>query len=458
MSLAPRAAAALVWPLLFGASLARADSEATTIPPAGVRLPEVPAVPGAARWSLAAQTTYIWQHKPALPDQGTGPRSLSTQEETAYTLSATLFAGGRLWPGAELWLNPEVVQSHDLSNLAGLAGLTNGEAQKSGGPILRGYLARFFLRQTFSLGGGEVELQPGQNYFGGAAPRDRLTITVGRLAVSDLFDQNAYSHDPRTQFANWALWSAGAWDGAADTRGYSVGAAAELQLGAWAVRLGHFALPRLPNTDDLDLDLTSRFGTNLEVELATGLLGLPGRVRLLAFLDRGVMGGYSEALAQAIKSGGPPALEAVRRLRNKAGLSLNLEQELPFGAGLFLRASWADGQTETVAYAEIDRSLAVGVTVKGAGWLRPADTLGLAVVVNGASGEQRAFLSRGGVAIFVGDGSLSYGVEQIAEAYYSLSVLPGLWVTADAQGIRNPAYNSARAALLVLGLRAHAEF
>ena len=451
-------AAALVTSLVLSSAQARAEGESVSLPPNPAATTDPAGPTGPARWALAAQTTYLWQHKPALPDQGTGPRSLNPEAETAYTLSATLYAGARLWPGAELWLNPEAVQSHDLSNLTGLAGLTNGEAQKSGGPILRGYLARLFLHQTIALGGGDVELPAAPNFLGGATTRNRLTFTVGRLAVADLFDQNAYSHDPRTQFANWALWSAGAWDGAADTRGYSLGAAVELQLGDWAVRLGHFALPKLPNTDDLDLDLTNRFGANVEVEVATSLLGLPGRVRLLGFLDRGVMGGYSDALAVAAPSGATPALEGVRRIRTKAGASLNLEQSLPGGSGLFLRASWADGETETVAYAEIDRSLALGATVKGAAWLRPEDTLGLAAVVNGASREQRAFLARGGAAIFIGDGSLAYGPEEIAEVYYSFSVLRGLWLTADAQAIRNPAYDAARSAVLVFGLRAHAEF
>ena len=111
-----------------------------------------------------------------------------------------------------------------------------------------------------------------------------------------------------------------------------------------------------------------------------------------------------------------------------------------------------------MAYVEIDRSLALGATFKGGAWLRPDDTLGLAAVLNAASSEQRDFLSRGGATIFIGDGSLTYGPEQIAEVYYSAALLRGLWLTADLLAIRNPAYDAARSAVLVLGLRAHAEF
>jgi len=59
----------------------------------------------------------------------------------------------------------------------------------------------------------------------------RIILTVGKFSLVDLFDDNAYSHDDaRTQFMNWM--DNGAWDFAADTRGYTYGAALEVYPGA----------------------------------------------------------------------------------------------------------------------------------------------------------------------------------------------------------------------------------
>ena len=51
----------------------------------------------------------------------------------------------------------------------------------------------------------------------------RYSITAGRFTVTDFFDNNRYTHDPRTQFGSWATMYNGAWDYPADTRGYTWG-------------------------------------------------------------------------------------------------------------------------------------------------------------------------------------------------------------------------------------------
>ena len=41
-----------------------------------------------------------------------GPNSLPGLGQARETVDATLYAGIRLWQGAEVWLNPEVDQGH----------------------------------------------------------------------------------------------------------------------------------------------------------------------------------------------------------------------------------------------------------------------------------------------------------------------------------------------------------
>ena len=249
-----RAALAIVAGATLLVSLARAESpaaEVSPVAPPAVEVDERPAwLARALRpedWNVNFQTTYIWQmhptfsvqHPAALPADG--DHSLKSQHETGYTLTATLFLGHRLWRGAELFFNPEMIQTIDLSGLHGLGGLSNGENQKTGGPTARLYSARAFFRQTIRLGGDQAPVEAGANQFVGQVSSRRLVVTVGQMALIDVFDNNAFAHDPRTQFFNWALMAGGASDYAANARGYTVGLAVEYYRDDWAFRFGHFA-------------------------------------------------------------------------------------------------------------------------------------------------------------------------------------------------------------------------
>ncbi len=409
-------------------------------------------------WQLNFQTTYIWQRKPPLNAKYTGPHSLLTKAETGYTLTGTVFLGFRPWIGAEIFFNPEVIQNQDISNLYGLAGVTNGEEQRGGGPTPDLYKARLFLRQTFSLGGSSSSVEAGPNQFAGAVSSRRLVLTIGNLAVTDIFDANAYSHDPRTSFLNWAIWTYGASDFAADARGYTVGLAIEYYHDDWAFRIGRFAQPKQSNGLQLDYNIIIHFGDVFEVEHDHVICGMPGAIRFDFFHNRARMGGYRDALKEAAQSGGIPSVANVREDRSKLIFGINLEQALTRDLGVFMRFSYSDGQSEEYAYAQIDLSFVFGATMKGTLWLRPKDTFGLAYVVNGISDADRDYLAAGGLGYFIGDGRLSYGMEQILEAYYALKVFNGLWFTLDGQFIVNPAYNRDRGPATFFGCRFHVEF
>ncbi|WP_234484885.1 carbohydrate porin [Noviherbaspirillum pedocola] len=409
-------------------------------------------------FNVHVQSTYVWERKGDFNAPYSGLRSLSPQEETAYSFSATAAFGLRLWRGAELYFNPEVVQGVPLSGLTGLGGMTNGEQQKTGGPNPTFYRARLFLRQSFDLGGEKVAADSDMNQLAGMLDRRRIVMTAGNLSVIDLFDNNPYAHDPRTQFLNWALTTHGAYDFAADARGYTWGAAVEYFYDDWALRYGRFMQPEESNGLPLDTRLFRHYGDQVEIEHAHRIGELNGKLRFLAFRNRAAMGSFAESVDLARTQGGVPDIATTRRDRTKLGYGIGLEQEMTKNTGVFARASWNDGQEETWAFTEIERSLALGATFKGAAWKRERDTVGVALVRNGLSGAHQAYLAAGGYGVFIGDGRLNYRPETIAEAYYSLGVGAHAWLTLDLQHIANPAYNADRGPVTVASLRLHASY
>ena len=64
-------------------------------------------------------------------------------------------------------------------------------------------------------------------HLGGGGGANRVVFTVGKFAVTDVFDTNRYAHDARSDFLNWTALDAGTLDYAADAWGYTVGAAAQ---------------------------------------------------------------------------------------------------------------------------------------------------------------------------------------------------------------------------------------
>jgi hypothetical protein len=408
-------------------------------------------------WNANFQSTYVWQRKPTFHAPYDGPHSLVGAGESGYTFTNTFYLGYRPWRGGELFVNPETIQSVELSHLHGLGGFTNSENQKTGGPVIRLYSARAFLRQTFALGGTTAPIEAGPNQFAGTVASRRLVVTAGQMAMIDIFDNNAYAHDGRTQFSNWALMTHGASDFAADARGYTWGLAVEYYHDAWAFRWGHFAQPVESNGLALDFKLWEHFGENVELQHDHELLGRVGKVRLLGFCNYARMGGFDDAVQYAFRHGGPPDLANVRRNQAKLGFGLGLEQALARDLGVFARASWNDGRTETYAFTEIDLSLTAGVLMQGRRWWRPRDSVGVALVQNGISAAHIAYLANGGLGNFLGDNRLAYAPERILEAFYSLQVLKGLWATFGYQIIGNPGYNRERGPVSVYSIRAHFE-
>ncbi|HVJ55129.1 MAG TPA: carbohydrate porin [Aliidongia sp.] len=408
-------------------------------------------------YSLHAQFTNVTQYHPSFNSDFRGQNSLDPGHRGDETNDATLFAGIRLWQGGEFYADAEIDQGFGLSNTLGLAGFSSGEAYKVGQsfPYIR--LPRAFFRQSFGLGGESQAVEPDKNQLGGTQMSDNIVVTLGKFSVTDIFDNNSYAHDPRADFLNWSIIDAGAFDYAADAWGYSYGGAVEWTQSWWTLRGGLFDLSRVPNSKFLERGF-GQYELVLEAEERHTLADQPGKVKLLAYVNRGDMADYNDAVRAAAGTGQAPSVADVRRYGSRPGVSLNAEQQIVPDLGAFLRASLADGHKEAYEFTEIDQSVSGGLAWKGGAWGRPNDTIGLAGVANGLSRDARNYFAAGGLGILIGDGALvHYGWEKIVETYYSAAVIDGITISADYQYVVNPAYNRDRGPVSIFGLRLHAE-
>ena len=409
-------------------------------------------------WEVKIQATSVFQRKPAFQAQYSGPNSLVTQREQSHSTTATLFSGARLWPGGEVFFNPEMSLGVPFSNLTGLAGFTNGELAKTSGANPVFYRARLFARQTWDLSDATEALESDQNQLASKVGVERLLLTAGNVSVLDIFDHNSFSHEPRRQFLNWTIMTHGAWDYPADARGYTWGVALEYIRPNWAIRAGRFIQPRESNGLALNPRIFQSYGDAIEIETGYSVADMPGRLRLLAFRNVARMASYQAAIDLARSTGTVPEMGTVRANRSKSGFGVSVEQSLSKMAGVFARASHADGKTETYAFTEADDSLSGGLVIKGAAWSRAGDEVGIALAQNRLSATHREYLREGGNGVFLGDGNLAYKPEQIVEAYYAMELNRHLWVSLGVQRISNPGYNAARGPVSFCGLRIHTEF
>ena len=422
---------------------------------AGISLPTVAL--SASTFAVHGQFTYVEQEDSGFRAPYGGPNSL-TPDRGKETADASLFIGVAPWPGAEVWMNPEIDQGFGLDNTVGAAGFPSGEAYKVGKkrPYLR--LPRLFVRDTINGEGEREPVDPSANWLAGEQSVNRWVITLGKFAVTDIFDNNQYAHDPRGDFLNWAAVDGGAFDYAADAWGLTVGAVAEWYRGAWALRAGAFDLSNVPNSAHLEPGF-HEFQMIFESEHRHEIARRPGKVMLTAFDSRGRMGVLSEAVQSAERTGAPVDIAQARRFRSRLGGVLNLEQQLAPDLALFVRVSKAAGNVEAYEFSDIDRSVAAGLSLKGSSWSRGNDKVGLAVINNGISAAREQYLNAGGLGILIGDGKLPHPApERIIETYYSAAIFSHAQLTADYQWIDNPGYNRDRGPVSVFAVRMHAQF
>jgi high affinity Mn2+ porin len=411
-------------------------------------------------WWLSGQFNVIYQWHPAFRADYTGTNSLRPVREDATSRLATLFTGLRAGARTELVLDVESAGGAGISQALGLAGFTNLDVVRN--PTLGSapYVARGLIRYTMALGAETERNTPGPLALLPTLPVRRLSLSVGKLSLADFFDVNTAGSDSHLQFMNWTVDNNGAYDYAADTRGYTIGAVVEFRDRDWAVRWGEAVMPKVANGIDYDWHLSEAHGDNVEFELDRGIFpGHPGVVRLLGYVNHADMGSYREAI-DAFVAGKDSVLDVTahrRPGRTKAGLGVNLEENVGRGLTVFGRAGLNNGKVESFAYTEVDHSLEVGAAWTALPWRR-SDRLGVALVSNGLAADHREYLARGGLGFLLGDGALTYGPERVVEAYYTCGVGLGLSLAFDVQHVANPGYNRDRGPVNVFAVRTHLDF
>lgn len=446
--------------LMFPLNSLAADLEATGATTFRSAVDEANLIETPEKFNAKFQTTWIVAEHGTFRAPYSGANSLLPIHEKAYTWTVTAFLGVRPFANTELYFNPEMIQSDQFSGLHGLGGFNNNENQKTGETKPTFYRARLFVRQTFNLGGESIKLESGPNQLAGSVDTNRVVVTIGNISTPDIFDNNAYAHDARTQFLNWTFFTHIASDFAADARGYTWGAALEYYVNDWAFRVGQFTQPIESNGLALERSLTRHASQQFEIEHSHNLMGQPGKVRLYAFRNHAKMGNFDEARLYAqVNSKDSPDVADVRRNQTKTGAGLNFEQRVSAEIGVFGRASFNNGKTETYQFSEVDRSLSGGVSVQGALWRREKDTAGFAVAKNDISSAHRSYLAAGGLGAFIGDGILpSYRSERILETYYNAVLTNRISLAADFQRVANPGYNAQRGPVSIYAMRLHIDY
>jgi len=411
------------------------------------------------RFNIHFQTTYIYQYKPSFHSPYDALHSLTGKEEKQNSLTATLYAGARLWKGAEVYINPEIAGGSGLSGACGMGGSSNGETFRVGDPAPTLYLGRAYISQYIPLGPQSDELQDDEaNQVRVKTPVNYVKITAGKYSLADVFDLNNYSNSTRTQFMNWSIMNNGAWDFAANVRGYTYILSAVVNWKRTTFKIAAASLPKTANGNELQTRIDSSLSLNAEISQLFKVRGRDLNLRLLAFNNHAPMGIYKDAIAHRV-AGTPDIVAVEQHGRNKYGFGLNMDYAASDVLGIFARLGWNDGKTETWCFTEIDQTLSVGASLNGKYWKRPDDVAGIALAGNGLSKDHHNYLAAGGYGFVLGDGTLNYAPEGIAEVYYSWkpSLKAPLYLSGDYQFVINPGYNSDRGPVNIFSFRVHVE-
>jgi len=402
----------------------------------------------------------ILQAHPAFPAEYSGEHSLRPDAEHATSVLLTLYTGVRVTNSTELIFNLESAGGRGLSDALGLAGFTNLDVVRNPTLGAAPYVARVMLHQTIALTSERAMVDPSPLAFSRSVPVRRVEWRIGKFGTADFFDLNSVGSDSHLQFTNWTVDNNGAYDYAADTRGYTWGGVVAYYDGRWAVRFGELLMPKVANGIDMDWNIARAHAENLELEWNPTVRQRPTTVRVLSFVNHANMGDYREAV-QRFESGVDPVptIENTREQgRIKYGFGLNGEQQITACLRGFARWGWNEPHHESFAYTEVHNSLALGGDYAGSPWHRPLDKAGGAFVTNGLSDEHARYLALGGNGFLLGDGALTYGREHIVELYYNTHLWRGVWAAADLQRIVNPGYNQVRGPVVVGSARLHVDF
>ncbi len=410
---------------------------------------------------ISGQANIISQWHPTFTSPYQGAHSLPPEAQDATSRVLTLYTGLRLSNTTEFLCDVQETGGHGIGEALGLAGATNLDVVRNPSLSKAPYIARLMWHQIIPLShGANASTRTPYSLFP-TLPERRLELRFGKFSMADFFDQNTYGTDTNLQFMNWTVDNNGAYDYAADTRGYTFAALLEYHDKFGVIRFAEALMPKVANGIHLDANLSRAQAENIEVELHGDPPHLKnGVLRLLSFVNHANMGTYRQAIDNYLagETPTPEITDHPLQTKIKYGFAANFEQPLNSWIALFGRWGWNEGRHESYAYTEVDQTDQIGLGGNGARWGRKYDRMGLVFVSNGISRDHQEYLGFGGLGFLLGDGKLNYGRENIVEAFYTLHLWRGLYPAVGVQHINNPGYNRDRGPVVVPTVRIHAEF
>jgi len=427
--------------------------------------------PDNSSWWLSGQANVIIQGNLPFHSPYQGVNSFLGRGAYKTSLLGTIYTAWRpthsIRYNNDLILDIESTGGRGLSEALGLAGATNLDVVRNPNLGSVPYLSHYEIHQVIGFTQKTTSQEPGPWALAPSVPLRRVEFRIGKMSVPDFFDINGPGSDSHLQFMNWTVDNNGAWDYAADTRGYTVGGMAEYDDRIWTLRYGIFAMPTVANGIDMDWAFSRAHGQNGEFELRHSFVqNRKGTQRILFYANRAHMGTYREAVEDFLNGSDTasygvtvPTITLHEHFSAlKYGVGYNIEQEVTENLRVFGRFGWNEGQHESFAYTEVEQTVEAGADYAGTRWRRPVDKIGLVVVSNAIKRDHQEYLKLGGLGFLLGDGNLNYGRENIVEGYYNWHAWRGLFYALDVQHIDNPGYNRDRGPVWVGSVRAHVDF
>ena len=414
------------------------------------------------RWWLSGQANFISQWHPNFHSPYQGQNSLTPAAQDASSRVLTLFTGWRATNTTEFLCDVQEAGGHGLSEALGVAGFFNLDVVRNPTLSKAPYVARLMWHQIIPLGSKRVAAQRGPYSLFRELPARRLEVRFGKFSMADFFDLNTFGTDTNFQFMNWTVDNNGAYDYAADTRGFTFGAIIEYHDRNYVLRFAETLMPKVANGIHLDADIARARAENIEFELHGRVIGKQqGIVRLMSYVNHANMGDYRQQVDEWLANPTTPGPEITApplQTTIKYGFGANFEQPFTDWLGVFGRWGWNEGQHEDFAYTEVDETEQIGVGGNGTRWGRRYDRMGLVFVSNGINHEHARYLAYGGYGFLIGDGRLNYGRENILESYYTVHVWRGFFPAVGLQYAVHPGYNRDRGPVVVPTARLHLEF
>jgi len=423
--------------------------------------------PDDARYLISGQANIIFQAHGPFHSPYEGASSLLGRGEYKISLLGTVYLGYEVNKNpryaTDAILDVESAGGRGISEALGLAGFTNLDVVRNPNLGSAPYLSQYMVHQVIGFTDELVDAERSTVSLQTRVPVRRVELHIGRMGLPDFFDANTVGTDSHLQFLNWTVDNNGAWDYAANTRGYTDAAVIEYVDHAFTARYGIAAMSTVANGIDLQYQFRQANGQNVEFELRKSALPNPklkGAVRLLGFVNHANMGDYRQQ-NQAFLRGGTPTPEIAAHPFTssvKYGIGLNAEQQVSENGRVYGRFGWNEGQHESFAYTEVDQMFAVGGDYSFKAFNRPNDKLGLTFVSNAIKKDHQTYLALGGKGFLLGDGRLNYAREDTLEGYYNLHIWKGVYYAFDAQFVEHPGYNQDRGPVLVESVRMHVDF